>query len=377
MRCARIHRPAFISPGAAMSADNTHSIAIDIEHVTKTYGNFAALDDVSLNIRSGEFLSLLGASGSGKTTLLMALAGFVRPDAGSIRFGGREMVFEPPHKRDLGMMFQNYALFPHMNVFQNIAYPLKLRGFSRTDIQKRVTQVLETVELGNLVDRRIDEMSGGQRQRIALARAIVFEPKILLMDEPLSALDKRLRESMQLEIRRLHERLGMTIVYVTHDQREALTMSDRVAVMSNGKIQQIDSPQELYERPANRFIAEFVGESSFLPVSIRDGRAWYREQPLEACMGVGRLQQPSIVLRPEKLRFVDPDQVGYNRFEGRVVDVIYQGESQLLQIDLGKGEQIAIRRPTRSSDNSRMPVRGENVVLGLHPQDSLVVGESA
>ncbi|MGW7772863.1 ABC transporter ATP-binding protein [Pseudomonas machongensis] len=360
-----------------MSEDTKLSTSIDIEHVTKTYGSFAALDDVSLNIRSGEFLSLLGSSGSGKTTLLMALAGFVRPDAGSIRFGGREMVFEPPHKRDLGMMFQNYALFPHMNVFQNVAYPLKLRGYSRDEIRKRVGEALEMVELDKLVGRRIDEMSGGQRQRIALARAIVFEPKILLMDEPLSALDKRLRETMQLEIRRLHERLGMTVVYVTHDQREALTMSDRIAVMSQGRIQQIDTPESLYERPANRFIAEFVGESSFLPVAMREGRAWFRDQPLQAVFSEGCLNNPSILLRPEKLRFVYDGQQGLNLFRGQVHDVIYQGESQLLQVDLGEGTQVSIRRPSRSSSGDRLPTRGDRVVLGLHPQDSLIVGDSA
>ncbi|MFK0095773.1 ABC transporter ATP-binding protein [Pseudomonas sp. NPDC090592] len=356
-------------------SDTKLSTSIDIENVTKTYGSFTALDNVSLNIRSGEFLSLLGSSGSGKTTLLMALAGFVRPNAGSVRFGGREMVFEPPHKRDLGMMFQNYALFPHMNVFQNVAYPLKLRGYDRAEIRRRVGDALAMVELDKLVDRRIDEMSGGQRQRIALARAIVFEPKILLMDEPLSALDKRLRETMQLEIRRLHARLGMTVVYVTHDQREALTMSDRIAVMSQGRIQQVDTPENLYERPANRFIAEFVGESSFLPVSMRDGKAWFRDQPLSAVFSAGKLGNPNVVLRPEKLQFVSDDAEGLNLFRGKVQEIIYQGESQLLQIDLGEGAQVSIRRPSRSSSDG-IPSRGDAVVLGLHPQDSLIVGES-
>ena len=359
-----------------MSLEKSQSIAIDIERLTKTYGAFAALDDVSLNIRSGEFISLLGSSGSGKTTLLMALAGFVQPDSGSIRFGGREMVFEPPHKRDVGMMFQNYALFPHMNVFQNVAYPLKLRGYKREEIRRRVHETLATVELDHLVERRIDEMSGGQRQRIALARAIVFEPKILLMDEPLSALDKRLRESMQLEIRRLHERLGMTVVYVTHDQREALTLSDRIAVMTKGQIQQIDTPQNLYERPANRFIAEFVGESSCLPVQIRDGAVWLGEVALQCPPPQGALHNPSLVVRPEKLQFISADTKGFNGLEGRVRDVIYQGDSQLMQITLVHGAEVSIRRPTRSSDVENLPARGENVRLGLHPMDTLVVGDA-
>ncbi len=359
-----------------MSEDLKLSMSIDIEKLTKTYDSFAALDDVSLSIKSGEFLSLLGASGSGKTTLLMALAGFVRPDAGSIRFGGREMIFEPPHKRGVGMMFQSYALFPHMNVFQNVAYPLKLRGLSRTDIRLRVQQALATVELDHLIERGITEMSGGQRQRIALARAIVFEPKILLMDEPLSALDKRLRETMQLELRRLHERLGMTVVYVTHDQREALTMSDRIAVMSKGRICQIDTPLNLYERPANRFIAEFVGESSCLPVTLQDGQALFQGRPLRTASVAADLKQPSLVVRPEKLQFVTADSSDYNLLHGHVTDVIFQGESQLVQINLGEGRVVAIRRPTRSSDTHRLPVRGEAVVLGLHPHDTLVVGDA-
>ena len=359
-----------------MSQEKSQSIAIDIERLTKTYGAFAALDDVSLNIRSGEFISLLGSSGSGKTTLLMALAGFVQPDSGSIRFGGREMVFEPPHKRDVGMMFQNYALFPHMNVFQNVAYPLKLRGYKREDIRRRVHEALATVELDHLVERRIDEMSGGQRQRIALARAIVFEPKILLMDEPLSALDKRLRETMQLEIRRLHERLGMTVVYVTHDQREALTLSDRIAVMTKGCIQQIDTPQNLYERPANRFIAEFVGESSCLPVQVRDGAVWLGESQLQCTPPAGPLLNPNLVVRPEKLQFIGADTPGFNGLQGQVRDVIYQGDSQLIQITLEQGAEVSIRRPTRSSEVERLPQRGEQVRLGLHPMDTLVVGDA-
>lgn len=360
-----------------MSVDHKLSMSIDIENLTKTYSGFAALDDVSLSIKSGEFLSLLGSSGSGKTTLLMALAGFVRPDAGSIRFGGREMIFEPPHKRDVGMMFQSYALFPHMNVFQNVAYPLKLRGYKRAEIRQRVEQALATVELDHLIERGITEMSGGQRQRIALARAIVFEPKILLMDEPLSALDKRLRETMQLELRRLHERLGMTVVYVTHDQREALTMSDRIAVMSKGKIRQVDTPLNLYERPANRFIAEFVGESSCLPVSVEGGQIRFQGRALRTASQASGLHQPSLVVRPEKLQFVTSDAADFNLLQGHVSDVIFQGESQLVQVDLGEGMAVAIRRPTRSSSDNRLPERGEAVTLGLHVQDTLVVGEQA
>ncbi|MEO0764248.1 MAG: ATP-binding cassette domain-containing protein, partial [Pseudomonadota bacterium] len=213
-----------------------------------------ALDSVDLDIRQGEFLTLLGPSGSGKTTLLMVIAGFTRPDSGSLRFGSDEVIRQPPHKRDLGMVFQNYALFPHMSVAGNVAYPLKVRGVGAAEIGPRVEHALETVQLGGFGERRITQLSGGQRQRVALARAIVFEPRILLMDEPLSALDKKLRDHMQIELRHLHEALGMTTVYVTHDQREALTMSDRIAVINHGRLMQLGTPTEIYEAPANRFV---------------------------------------------------------------------------------------------------------------------------
>ena len=219
------------------------ALPITVRQVTKTYGTVHALDHVDLDVRSGEFLTLLGPSGSGKTTLLMVLAGFTRPDHGSLKFGEREVIRLAPHKRDVGMVFQNYALFPHMSVAGNIAFPLKLRGVPRAEIGQRIERALDTVKLGGYGDRRIDQLSGGQRQRVALARAIVFEPRILLMDEPLSALDKQLREHMQIELRQLHDRLGMTTVYVTHDQREALTMSDRIAVINHGRIMQLDAPR--------------------------------------------------------------------------------------------------------------------------------------
>ena len=214
-----------------------------IRGLSKHYGRTTALHEVDLDVDSGEFITLLGPSGSGKTTLLMILAGFVRPNGGSVMVGGEEIIVMPPHKRNVGMVFQNYALFPHMNVFENIAFPLRQRRVERKETAERVQKVLELVHLAGYGERRTDQLSGGQRQRVALARAIVFEPRILLMDEPLSALDKKLREQMQIEIRHLHQRLGMTTVYVTHDQREAITMSDRIAVMNQGRIVQLDTPK--------------------------------------------------------------------------------------------------------------------------------------
>ncbi|NKC04821.1 ATP-binding cassette domain-containing protein [Ochrobactrum haematophilum] len=239
------------------------ALPVTIRSLSKHYGSVRAVDDVSFNIQAGEFLTLLGPSGSGKTSLLMMIAGFSRPTAGSIRIADQEIIHLPPHKRNIGMVFQNYALFPHMSVQENVAYPLRLRKVSKSDVETRVNRVLDMVQLSGYGARRINELSGGQRQRIALARAIIFEPRILLMDEPLSALDKQLRETMQIEIRKLHDRLGMTTISVTHDQREALTMSDRIAVFCNGKLAQIATPSDLYEKPDSRFVAEFIGETSF------------------------------------------------------------------------------------------------------------------
>ena len=244
------------------------AVPIAVRALRKRYGKVLALDDVDLDVRAGEFLTLLGPSGSGKTTLLMVVAGFIRPDQGSLKFGDDEVIRLAPHKRDIGMVFQNYALFPHMDVATNVAFPLKLRGVMGTEQQRRVDAALQTVQLEGYSARRIDELSGGQRQRVALARAIVFEPRIVLMDEPLSALDKQLRERMQIELRQLHEKLGTTTIYVTHDQREALTMSDRIAVINDGRIMQLGTPQSIYEQPTNRFVAEFIGESAFLKAEL-------------------------------------------------------------------------------------------------------------
>ena len=218
-----------------MTSDSSASMPISVTDLTKTYGDIFALNSVSIDVKAGEFLTLLGPSGSGKTTLLMAIAGFNRPDSGRICFGDDDVTVLPPHKRGVGMVFQSYALFPHMSVFENVAFPLKLRKISADEKNRRVTEALKTVQLSDFSERGIDQLSGGQRQRVALARAFVFGPKILLMDEPLSALDKKLREEMQIELKQLHRQLGVTTVYVTHDQREALTMSDRIAVINDGE----------------------------------------------------------------------------------------------------------------------------------------------
>src|SRR5690606_24871914 len=237
--------------------------------IQKTYdGHALVVRDLNLEIQKGEFLSLLGPSGSGKTTTLMMLAGFESPTAGEIALSGVPITRTPPHKRNFGMVFQNYALFPHMTVAENIAYPLTVRKLGRSDIEAKVKRALDMVQMGQMHQRHPAQLSGGQQQRVALARALVFDPQLVLMDEPLGALDKQLREHMQIELKALHRRLGVTFVYVTHDQSEALTMSDRVAVFNEGRIQQIDRVDRLYETPTNRFVANFVGDNAVLEAKV-------------------------------------------------------------------------------------------------------------
>lgn len=350
---------------------------ITVHQVRKTFGDFVALESIDLDIRAGEFLTLLGPSGSGKTTLLMSFAGFIRPDRGSIRVGEEEILTKPPHKREIGMVFQNYALFPHMSVAQNVAYPMKLRRVPKAERENRVREALELVHLGALGDRGVDQLSGGQRQRVALARAIVFEPRILLMDEPLSALDKKLREEMQIELRHLHERLGMTTIYVTHDQREALTMSDRVAVMRDGQIKQIASPADLYEAPVDRFVAGFVGESRFVPIQwSSEGLPTLNGTPIKLKRKVSFNDgDAALLMRPEKLAFLDPDSASqeWNVIDGEIEEIVYQGETVLINVRMSTGDTVAIRKSTGHGVLSSLPASGATVQLGLHCEDTVIV----
>ena len=353
---------------------NHDALPITIREITKTYGKVFALDNVDLDIRSGEFMTLLGPSGSGKTTLLMVLAGFTRPDHGSLAFGDDEVVRRPPHKRDVGMVFQNYALFPHMDVAANVGFPLKLRKVEKSEADRRVEQALETVQLGGYGSRRIHQLSGGQKQRVALARAIVFEPRILLMDEPLSALDKKLREHMQIELRHLHEKLGMTTVYVTHDQREALTMSDRIAVINHGRLMQLGGPREIYDHPANKFVADFIGESTFLPVDISGGEASYQGQALQVSAPPQAGGEHLLMLRPERLQLMNgetPPET--NVFSGTVKELVYQGDSYLLYVALPDGTEVSLRGTTRRDTMSSAPEVGNQVSVGLHREDTVLI----
>ncbi|WP_148663732.1 ATP-binding cassette domain-containing protein [Bosea vaviloviae] len=253
------------------SADLTiQGASVSVSNLTMRYGSMVALDNVTLDVAEGEFLALLGPSGSGKSTILMNIAGFNIPSAGEIRIGSEVVTNKPPHKRGIGMVFQRYALFPHLTVAENIAYPLRRRGWKQKLIADEVERVLELVDLGAYGARYPAQLSGGQQQRIAVARAIVFKPSVLLMDEPLGALDRKLRQQLQLEIKRLHRTIGCTIIFVTHDQEEALSMADRVAVMRGGRIEQIGDPTSLYERPATDFVADFIGETNFIDVAAKE-----------------------------------------------------------------------------------------------------------
>lgn len=361
---------------------NKSSLPITLRQVTKRYGSAYALDHVDLDIRSGEFLTLLGPSGSGKTTLLTVLAGFTRPDSGSLKFGETEVICTPPQKRDVGMVFQNYALFPHMTVAGNVAFPLKLRGVKREEVARRVEHALEMVRLAGYGERGVHQLSGGQCQRVALARAMVFEPRIMLMDEPLSALDKQLREHMQIELRQLHDKLGMTTVYVTHDQREALTMSDRVAVINGGRIVQLDTPRTLYERPANRFVAEFIGESSFVPVAVRDGAVVLNGTALTTSTHPGKDGPRLLMLRPERLKILASGvaaQLGasMNILNARVHATVYRGDSSLVQAALADGSVVSVRGASGSNAGNSCPSAGDMLTLGLAVGDTVLLPQEA
>jgi spermidine/putrescine ABC transporter ATP-binding subunit len=256
-------------PSAQVAAPNTAAAgAIELRGLTKRYGEEAVVNDIAASIAPGEFFSLLGPSGSGKTTTLMMVAGFVQPDGGAILVDGENIAAVPPQKRGFGMVFQNYAIFPHLNVFENVAFPLRARRWAKDAIGERVTWALDLVRLGRFADRDTRQLSGGQQQRVALARAIVFHPPVVLMDEPLGALDKNLRFEMQVEIKEIQQRLGMTVLYVTHDQEEAMSMSDRIAIMNHGRIDQVGPPGDVYERPVNPFVGRFLGEANLIEGTV-------------------------------------------------------------------------------------------------------------
>jgi putative spermidine/putrescine transport system ATP-binding protein len=355
--------------------------AVVLESLHKSFGSVIAVDDLDLAIEPGEFITFLGPSGSGKTTTLMMIAGFDVPSRGEIYIDGQPITGVPPHRRDLGMVFQNYALFPHMTVAENIGFALKQRRIGKAEIARSVAESLEIVRLRGYEGRYPRQLSGGQQQRVALARAIIFKPRVLLMDEPLSALDKQLREELQLEIKRLHRQLGITFIYVTHDQREALILSDRVAVMNAGRIEQVGSPSDLYDRPANRFVASFVGESNFLAgtVAAVEGGV-LRVSVGGATVRVGSRSSlaagASIVLaiRPEKLAFgakTSPAPAEVNALETVVREVSFAGDMHRYVLELDGGATILLKQQHRFGLERRLP--GERAHIVWHIEDTLVV----
>jgi spermidine/putrescine ABC transporter ATP-binding subunit len=361
-------------------AEATHGASVVLSGIEKRFDNVGAVCGISLDIRSGEFITLLGPSGSGKTTTLMMIAGFETPNAGDITIDGRSVIALPPHKRNIGMVFQNYALFPHLTVAENIGFPLKQRGVDRATRARLVAESLELVRLPGYQARYPRQLSGGQQQRVALARSIVFHPRLLLMDEPLGALDKQLRESLQLEMRRLHADLGITFIYVTHDQEEALTMSDRVAVMNEGLIAQVGTPEDLYDRPLDRFVASFIGESNFLTCVVRGGEDGIVVAECGGALlratartGLSPGQAVTLATRPERIHFADPqrDDARQNRMTATIIETVFAGERCRYLCRCEDGIAIVLKEP--SSATIRRRIVGERVEIAWSVADTVIV----
>jgi putative spermidine/putrescine transport system ATP-binding protein len=356
--------------------------SLELRGLTKLYGGDAAVDRVELRVEPSEFMTFLGPSGSGKTTTLDMIAGFTQPTSGEIFIDGISVSMLPPHRRNIGVVFQHYALFPHMTVAENVAFSLRQRKVPRRQVEQAVADALELVHLSGYDKRFPKQLSGGQQQRVALARAIVFAPPLLLMDEPLGALDRKMRETLQLEIRRIHREVGTTFVYVTHDQDEALALSDRVAVFKSGRVEQVATPEEIYRRPATDFVASFVGEANMFSGRLRRGGE--REQ----LIGSGYIlvvdaphelhhdaQQSTVIVRPEDVTVwpAEASLDGINRFRGVVRDAVYVGAARKLEIELQWGQRVTVL--TRASDRRQFRP-GDNVVISWQPQDAVVVGEA-
>ena len=353
---------------------------VTFKQVTKSYdGKTLVVDGLDLALARGEFLTLLGPSGSGKTTTLMMLAGFEDPTSGTITLDGKRIDNVPPHKRGIGMVFQNYALFPHMTVAQNLAFPLEMHGVAKADIEPRIRRALDMVRMAHLRERKPAQLSGGQQQRVAVARALVYGPKLVLMDEPLGALDKQLREQMQLEIKHLHDELGVTVVYVTHDQSDALTMADRIAVFHHGRIQQLAKPSELYERPANAFVASFIGENNRFDGTLvaRDGASCRVRladgSELDATVDTDIAPGAAVVLslRPERVT-IGP-RPGANTLPAQMLEVIYLGDHCKLRMRVAGSEEFVAKVPAAGVAWNR----GDTLIVSWPAQACLALPSDA
>jgi len=349
---------------------------VRFDKVDKSYdGKVLVVKDLNLDIAEGEFVTMLGPSGSGKTTCLMMLAGFETPTNGEIYLDSNPISNIPPHKRGIGMVFQNYALFPHMTVYENLAFPLRVRKVSKDDIDKKVDKALSMVSLSGFENRMPGQLSGGQQQRVAVARALVFDPAVVLMDEPLGALDKNLRESMQYEIKHIHESIGVTVVYVTHDQGEALTMSNRIAVFNDGKVQQLSSPDELYEKPVNSFVAEFIGENNRFNGEVTDISKGKCKVKLDSGTEItanpitvkSKGEKTIVSLRPERA-IIDPKNEMDNKHKGKIEEVIYHGDHTRVRLNMLGNKEFILKVPNSSA---RMDIKvGNSIDIGWNSQDS-------
>ncbi len=336
---------------------------LELHQVTKRYNDFYAVRDVSLDVADGEFLVLLGPSGCGKTTTLRIIAGFIEATQGSVRLGGREISELPPWKRNAGLVFQNYALFPHLTVAENVAFGLEMRKVAKSEIAPRVAEALRLVRLGHLGERLPRQLSGGQQQRVALARALVFKPDVLLLDEPLSNLDAKLRQEVRIEIRELQRQLGLTTIMVTHDQEEALTMADRLVVMSEGAVRQLGTQRDLYERPADRFVAGFVGRSTFLDGTIEAPGRFRTEGGLEIKCAQAAAGPASLALRPERISLGSGPIAGLdNALPGVVEFVSYLGPNIDVHVRLSPKERVTVQVPNRQDGFA--PNTGDSVYVG-------------
>lgn len=359
-------------------------VKLSTHGVSKTFGQYVALHPTDIELKEGEFLTLLGPSGSGKTTLLTMVAGLQLPDSGEILIDGAVSTYAPSHARDIGMVFQNYALFPHLSVFENIAFPLRMRKVPESEIRRRVGEILDIVSLPNVADRLPSALSGGQQQRIALARCIVYRPSIILMDEPLSALDRKLREQLQNEIRNLHKSLGTTILFVTHDQDEAMTMSDRICVMSQGRVEQVGAPYEVYARPSTLFVADFLGNSNLLPVSatgLTGATGSFRSDSMtdviiEAVVpsGLATGTRATLMVRPEHLHFSSTLPMT-NGLAATVEDRAFVGS--ILHYTLRHARGARLHLTALSSGLANMPGIGASVFVGWRPENAAVINETA
>jgi len=374
---------ATISLGVSMSDSRTtesRGAPIEIDNLSKHFGKVKAVKDARLDIKAGEFITFLGPSGSGKTTTLMMVAGFLIPTYGDIRVNGKSIVTIPAHKRNIGMMFQHYALFPHMTVARNIAFPLEMRHIPKETIKKRVAWALDLVKLTEFKNRRPNQLSGGQQQRVALARAIVFEPPVLLLDEPLGALDAKLRENMQIELKSLHSQLGTTVLYVTHDQAEALTLSDRICVFNEGRIMQVGTPDALYNLPENRFVADFIGETNFLTGEVVSREERGCTIKLGKGLSVAGLYRDTFAppdkwatfsLRPEKILLGKTAGRADNTYKGIVQELLYLGEITKYRIKLGNSIELNVKATNRQGE--KLLSKGETTTVGWEKEDMLLV----